>query len=92
MDTRRNVHRRRALKQAKVILSEWTMLDCLVRDFTDDGARLEFAAPVELPESFRVQLVSDNSRRAAELMWQRGQSAGVRFVSTGELAKPNTPS
>jgi hypothetical protein len=81
MQSRRTEHRRRALKQAKAILSDWTMLDCLLRDLTDEGARLEFAAPVELPATFRVQFVSDNSRRAAELMWQRGQSAGVRFVA-----------
>ena len=89
MDKRRQEHRRRALKQAKVVLSDWTVLDCLLRDLTDEGARLEFAAPVDLPQAFRLQFVSDNSRRPAELMWQRGQSAGVRFVGPPEPAKPN---
>ena len=88
MDSRRNEHRRRALKQAKVLLSEWTVLDCLVRDLSDEGARLEFASPVELPESFRVQFMSDNSRRPVEVMWRRGQSVGVRFVGPSQSVKP----
>ncbi len=85
MDERRLPgHRRRTLKKGRVVLSDSTVMDCLVRDLSETGARLEFAAAVGLPETFRVLVVGSNLLHPATLSWQRGLSAGVHFTGSGE--------
>lgn len=85
-DDRRHAPRRRALKEAKVVLSDWSVIDCLVRDLSDMGARVEFSAPTNLPSEFRLLVVATNVLLPAELKRQRGLSAGVRFSGPGKVA------
>jgi len=76
--------RRKALKEAKVLVSDWAVIDCLVRDMTDVGARLTFTGPTELPAEFRLLLVAQSVVLPVELEWQRGLNAGVRVTGKGE--------
>ncbi len=80
--------RRRMLKQGKVVMSDWTVIDCIIRDLSDTGARLEFAGPTELPQEFRLLVVSSNLLIPAALAWQRGLAAGVHFTGPGRDAPP----
>lgn len=82
----RGAHRQRALKAARVVLSDWTTIDCTLRDMSDEGARLEFAGATSLPKEFRLTLVAAGTTRPVRLLWQRGLSAGVAFVGPGEAA------
>ena len=79
MEDSRTSHRSRALKPGKVVLTEWTVLDCTVRDLTESGARLEFGTAMELPPEFRLQIGVGGATRNAKLAWQRGLAAGVLF-------------
>jgi hypothetical protein len=87
-DGRRVAHRRRTLKEGKVILSDWTGIDCVIRDLSDTGARLEFGGPTELPQTFRILVTSSNQLIPVELAWQRGLSVGVHFTGPGRDAPP----
>jgi hypothetical protein len=78
--------RRRTLKEGKVVLSDWSVLDCLIRDLSETGARLEFGGPTELPQSFRLLIVSSHILVPVDLAWQRGQAAGVHFTGPGRDA------
>jgi len=89
MDERRSTaSRRRTLKKGKVVLSDSTVMDCLVRNLSETGARLEFGGPVSLPERFRVLVVGSNMLVPTALSWQRGLSAGVYFTGAGEPVPP----
>ena len=76
----RREHRRRTLKQAQVVLSDSTAIDCKLRDISEDGARLVFGGAVSLPQEFRLYNVSDKLIAPVRLEWQRGLEAGVTFV------------
>jgi hypothetical protein len=80
---RRRSHRARTLKAAKVILSDWTVVDCLVRDISEVGAKLEFKALTKAPKQFRLLVAAANLAYPAELEWQLGLAAGVRFTGPG---------
>jgi hypothetical protein len=41
-------------------MSDWTVIDCVIRDLSDAGARLEFAGPTELPQEFRLLVRSSS--------------------------------
>jgi len=79
MNEHRSSHRRQTLKAAKLLLSGSTLLDCLVRDISETGARLEFPGPSPLPPEFRLRVVADRTEAPAALAWQRGLAAGVHF-------------
>jgi hypothetical protein len=76
----RHTRRRRTLKRGRVVLSDSTVIDCDLRDISDDGARLVFGGPISLPEEFRLYNVSDALIAPVKLEWQRGLEAGVTFT------------
>jgi hypothetical protein len=88
MEENRRSIRRRTLKEGKVVLSDWSVIDCLIRDMSEGGARLEFGGPTELPHEFRLLIVSTNTIIPAALAWHRGQAVGVRFTGPGQSAPP----
>ena len=83
-DEHRREHRKRTLKQGRVVLSDSTAIDCSLRDMSDNGARLVFAGAVSLPDEFRLYNVSDKVIVPVRLKWQRGLEAGVKFTGPPE--------
>ena len=79
-DKRTLLPRQKALKAGKVILSESTLLDCVIRNTSDGGARLQFDAVVALPAEFKLQIGASGVTRPVTLAWQRGLTAGVQFA------------
>lgn len=86
MEEHRKAHRRRMLKEGKVVLSDRTVIDCLIRDLSEGGARLEFGAPMELPDGFELLIASQNLLVPSAPAWQHGLRAGIRFTGPGKAA------
>ena len=82
----RGAHRQRTLKAAKVILTDWTTMDCTIRDISEGGARILFGDAFALPPEFRILIVMSNTIVPAKLLWQRGLTAGVAFTGPEEPA------
>ncbi len=80
--------RRRTLKGAKVVLRDWSTIDCIVRNQSDTGARLEFSDPVALPEQFELLITVTNTLTPAERVWVRGTAVGIRFTGPERTAPP----
>ena len=80
--------RHRTLKGAKVVLHDWSTIDCVIRNQSDTGARLEFSDPVALPEQFDVLMTSSNTLVPARRMWERGTAVGIRFTGPERRAPP----
>ena len=85
---KRESPRIRALKEGKAVLSDWTAIDCTIRDLAKGGARLKFGAPTKLPEEFRLLYVSSNVIVPVRVVWNRGESLGVSFSGPPEQAPP----
>jgi hypothetical protein len=79
--------RKRTLKEARVVLTDRTTMDCLVRDMSAQGARLAFGAPVTLPTTFSLLMVASEKLIPAELLWQRGLLAGIAFTGPERQAR-----
>ena len=54
-------------------------LDCLIRDISATGARLEISASVTLPDRFDLYLPHRDETCRAHLQWRRGAQIGVAF-------------
>lgn len=92
MRDRRAERRHLVLKEGKVLLSDWILVDCMIRDISPHGARLEFNRKVELPEEFRLRIVSADLTIPATAAWMRRYEVGVRFTGVGRVgAVDDTP-
>jgi ribosomal protein S1 len=82
---RRKHPRMRALKGAQLVVGKSIVLDCIVRNLTDQGARIEISNTVGLPD--RLQLSFDNGglERVCRIVWRKLTEAGVEFAKTGRL-------
>lgn len=78
----------RALKDGKAVLSNWSTIDCTIRDLASGGARLQFGGVTELPDEFRLLYVSSNKLVPARIVWHRGQTVGVSFSGPAVDAPP----
>jgi hypothetical protein len=67
-------------------------LDCLIRDFSDTGARLEFAAVPSLPEIVELHIPTRDETLRAHVRWVRENEVGVSFGDdiSGRATEPST--
>lgn len=79
-ENHRNAPRRRVLKAAQIVCDGGqTVVECMIRDISETGAKIDTEVTLALPASFWVFL-QDGVRRQAELVWQKGNLLGVRFA------------
>jgi hypothetical protein len=70
--------RRRVLKQG-TITYRGGGIDCMVRNISMSGARLDFANPVGLPRSFTLLIATERLMRHCRTVWSSNQRVGVAF-------------
>lgn len=78
MSEERNAARQATKYQGRVVLPGRPDIDCIVRDVSATGARLQFRARTFLPRTF--SLVFEGQAHAVRVVWQSGLFAGVRFA------------
>jgi hypothetical protein len=89
---RMSMSERRAAPRTLVAERGWASLngaeraECLIADVSDRGARLEVDAQLALPNRFELHCEASGRSWWVELVWQRGQLAGVCF--TNPLSPP----
>ena len=54
-------------------------LDCLIRDMSSTGARLELSASVTVPDRFDLYLPHRDETCRVHLQWRRGGQIGIAF-------------
>ncbi len=80
MQERRKVTRTRVLKRAKMLLGNFSVIDCDARDLTNSGAGLQLPSANELPESLDLTLDDGRSIRRCRLVWRKLNRASVEFL------------
>jgi hypothetical protein len=84
-DDNRYVPRRRVLKGGKIIFPDGTMVaDCVIRNLSVAGARLDVPATLALPHEFKLLDVQTERRYIAKVAWRRGDQMGVEFSDPPE--------
>ena len=81
--------RHRVLKDGKIVmLNNWSVVDCCVRDMSATGARIRCGDPAAVPNDFRLLVPSDNTISDARVVWRREGHCGIVFTGP---AKPPPP-
>src|SRR5882757_8292510 len=81
-EDKRRAPRQRVLKGGKIIaLDQWTLVDCLIRDISDTGAKIICKDQMAVPVEFRLLIPSENSIRSARVVWRKDDMIGITFTS-----------
>jgi hypothetical protein len=65
-----------------VIVAPGLRANCILRDLSATGAKIEVSHKVQIPKEFDVLLVKANSTRRVLLRWRNGNFIGVQFRSS----------
>ena len=79
MIEKRTAARRRVLKHGTLAFDGGGGVDCMVRNLSPGGARLDVVNPVGLPQSFTLFIQTDQFMRRCRAVWSSEQRIGVAF-------------
>ena len=83
MDNRRGAVRLRTLKSGKAVFNDGnSVVDCVVRDLSESGAKLKVVSVVGIPDHFSLLLEGERNGRACSIAWRKGSELGVTFDQT----------
>lgn len=87
---RRQGARPAAIKSGKLLYGFFspTVIDCLVLEVSDIGARVETAVMTRVPERLSLRL-SDGSKKLARRSWARGNQIGLKFTAARRKLRPS---
>lgn len=79
MEERRRDLRRRVLKAGKIAFNHGAVIDCIVRNLSRSGARLDVANQFGIPDQFVLLIERDNLQFPCYVEWRREKQIGVSF-------------
>ena len=65
-----------------------SVLDCLIRDLTEDGARIIFSHTVNVPDVVELYIPQREKTLRAHVKWRRGDDVGLDFTTPETAATP----
>lgn len=78
---RRSQTRRRVLKGAIIRFNKgYGAFECVVRNFSENGAKLTFGETSAVPAAFELKIAGDERTREAHVRWRSSDSVGVSFA------------
>jgi hypothetical protein len=77
--TKGAAHGRRVLKGGKIIFrAGFSVIDCIVRDESETGARLRLVTTLGVPDAFQLRIMKAEPR-GVRVVWRNGYELGVEF-------------
>ena len=78
---RRTAPRQKAFLRGKLYYSNrLNVADCLIRDMSDQGARVIVSDALALPDELELHVLQKDQNCLVRVVWRRGQEMGLAFV------------
>jgi hypothetical protein len=87
-ERRRSTRQKSFLRGCIYFNKRRSVMDCLVRDISDAGARLIFSEAVNVPDVVELYIPQKEETLRAEVQWRQGGEVGVAF---GKGVAPSKP-
>jgi hypothetical protein len=88
MAERRSSSRQKSFLQGRIYFNNRrSSVDCLIRDYSETGARLKFSESVAVPEAIELYIPNKEEIHRARVQWRSGSEMGIEF---GEEARSST--
>jgi hypothetical protein len=83
MQDRRKSHRDRTYLGGLIAFDyRGSALECLVRNLSEDGAKVVFSEAAAVPAEFDLMIHRKGESRRAHLVWRDQTQAGIQFLHT----------
>jgi hypothetical protein len=79
MIEKRVAPRHRVLKHGTLAFADGGGIDCMVRNISSSGARLDIANPIGVPQTFTLVIEADQFMRRCHAVWSSDKRVGVTF-------------
>ena len=80
MAERRIATRTRSFLQGRIFFnSRRSSVDCLIRDYSETGAKLKFSESITVPEAIELYIPNREVIHRARVQWRAGDEMGVAF-------------
>jgi hypothetical protein len=80
MTERRSGSRQKSFLQGRLFFNNRrTSVDCLIRDFSERGARLKFSGMISTPDVMELHIPSRDETYRAKVQWRNAEEIGVGF-------------
>ncbi len=77
---RRRTRRRRVTRRGQIIVGQYyPTIDCLLHDYSENGARLHLEHPTILPTKFRLRIIKTGEILTVRTIWRAERNIGVVF-------------
>ena len=88
MSERRKASRTKSFLRGRILFNNRQAgADCLIRDFSEQGARLIHSGTTGIPDTIELHVPQKDQMLRAQVQWRRGDELGVTFAQ-GADAKP----
>jgi hypothetical protein len=75
-------HPRTEIDEPAYVSSGGSVMSCVVRNISPEGAAIDIENPAFVPQQFRLVMAKDSSVRDCEIAWIQQKRIGVAFVAT----------
>lgn len=91
-DERRVGPRHKAFLRGRILFNNrQSSVDCTIRDYSQEGARLVCSDTVVVPDAIELEIPHRNEVVPAVVQWRRGGEVGVAFVREKHIPEQTTP-
>lgn len=82
LEHRKTSERSKQLKKVQIIFNNGNcIIDAVLRNISENGARIEVQHPQEIPDEFTLKFTSDYTTKSCQIAWRDNKSIGLRLVS-----------
>ncbi len=86
MDQRSSQRKRTILDGRIVFNKRSSVINCMVRDLSDTGARIAFGHVLDIPSEFEIEIPKKGMAVWARVMWSNGREHGIMFIGSPQGA------
>ena len=75
-------HQRTEINEPAFVSAGGSVMRCVVKNISPDGAAIDVDNPAYVPGQFRLVMASDSSTHDCRMIWIREKRIGVAFVKS----------
>jgi PilZ domain len=81
-------HQRTEINEPAYVSAGGSVMRCVVRNISPEGAAIEVDNPAFIPGQFRLVMASDSATHDCTVIWIQQKRIGVRFVKPAVAQLP----
>jgi hypothetical protein len=89
MSERRRASRQKSFLRGCIYFNKRrSVADCLIRDISDEGAKIIFSDTINIPDVIELYIPQKEQTLRAQVQWRHGNELGVTFGEAPALSPP----